>query len=105
MRIDVSRNPKDATIAIERLDEDIERDDDAPLERIRCPLCAWQPVPSSLWSCVSVGAPEHFDRGCGTAWNTFLTRGRCPGCAHQWRFTSCLQCHQWSPHEEWYDDV
>ena len=36
------------------------------------------------------------------AWNTFETRGKCPDCAHQWRWTSCLRCEGWSRHEDWY---
>lgn len=70
--------------------------------RIRCPHCLWQPGSGSRWWCGSVEAPE-FYRGCGTAWNTFDTRGVCPGCSHQWRHTSCLRCGQWSLHEDWYD--
>ena len=35
-------------------------------------------------------------------WNTFWTRGVCPGCGHQWRETACLQCRKKSPHESWY---
>ena len=35
-------------------------------------------------------------------WNTFATRGLCPGCQHQWRYTSCLECAAWSLHEDWY---
>jgi hypothetical protein len=71
---------------------------------IRCPLCRWQPTPSSRWTCVSSNSPEPFFAGCGTTWNTFLTRGLCPGCRHQWRWTSCLRCAGWSLHEDWYED-
>jgi hypothetical protein len=39
---------------------------------------------------------------CGTEWNTFWTRGVCPGCAYQWRNTQCLWCDEFSPHETWY---
>jgi hypothetical protein len=70
--------------------------------RIRCPLCSWHPTASSLWCCDGSEAPEPF-KGCGTLWNTFSTRGVCPGCSHQWQWTSCLRCHQWSPHEKWYE--
>jgi hypothetical protein len=48
-------------------------------------------------------SPEPPFKGCGTVWNTFLTKGRCPGCSHQWRWTSCLQCQQWSLHDDWYE--
>lgn len=71
--------------------------------RIRCPLCMWQPGRSSLWYCVDTGHPEYFFDACGTGWNTFDTRGRCPGCLHQWRWTSCLACAGWSLHEDWYE--
>jgi hypothetical protein len=70
--------------------------------RIRCPLCRWQPKASSVWYCAPRGDPEYFFEGCGTSWNTFATRGLCPGCAHQWRYTACLQCSGWSLHEDWY---
>lgn len=73
--------------------------------RVRCPRCHWEPAKFDRWICTSQGAPEYFDLGCGTAWNTFDTHGQCPGCRHQWQWTSCLACHEWSPHEEWYEDV
>ena len=72
-------------------------------QRVRCPKCLWQPASSDRWMCVSQGAPEYFELGCGTAWNTFETQGVCPGCQHQWQWTSCFACDQWSPHEEWYE--
>ena len=76
---------------------------DAPvdLKRIRCPLCRWQPKASSRWFCAS----DNFHFGCGTAWNTFDTRGRCPGCQYQWKTTDCLRCFRSSPHEAWYQNV
>ena len=70
--------------------------------RIRCPHCLWQPERGSRWLCYPAGAPEFFFDGCGTSWNTFDTRGVCPGCSHQWRFTSCLSCAKWAPHQDWY---
>ncbi len=70
--------------------------------RIRCPLCHWQPTASSLWCCGTCDHPEYFFRACGTMWNTFTTRGLCPGCAHQWRYTVCLRCKGWALHEDWY---
>jgi hypothetical protein len=71
--------------------------------RIRCPLCKWRPKPSHRWFCAPCDHPEYFDDGCGTCWNTFSTRGRCPGCGHQWRWTACLSCEGWSLHEDWYE--
>lgn len=70
---------------------------------IRCPLCRWQPRASDLWFCGDCDYPEFFYGGCGTEWNTFATRGRCPGCTHRWRWTSCLSCDGWSLHERWYE--
>src|SRR5215510_4975685 len=55
-------------------------DDDTAFSRIRCPVCSWQPDASSRWCCDWVGTPEPFFESCGTVWNTFETRGRCPGC-------------------------
>ena len=80
--------------------------DDEPIEtiRIRCPQCEWVPGDSSRWSCLDTGYPECFRGGCGTAWNTFATRGRCPGCSHQWQWTVCLRCGQWSRHDDWYEE-
>jgi hypothetical protein len=72
--------------------------------RIRCPLCRWQPQASSRWYCSdAAGYPHFFYGGCGTSWNTFETRGRCPGCSHQWTWTDCLRCWQSSPHDAWYE--
>jgi len=71
--------------------------------RIRCPLCFWQPLGSSRWCCSCIGTPEPPFDSCGTVWNTFETRGRCPGCGHQWQWTTCLRCAAASPHEDWYD--
>jgi hypothetical protein len=62
-------------------------------QEIRCPLCEWQPQPEDRWSC----AP-----GCGTVWNTFWTRGLCPGCSQQWSVTQCLACKGVSLHRKWY---
>jgi hypothetical protein len=71
------------------------------LRGIRCPRCEWQPEASSRWLCWN-GGPEPPFKACGTPWNTFQTHGRCPGCAHQWQWTSCLRCSEWSLHEDWY---
>ena len=70
--------------------------------RVRCPLCGWRPTASSRWYCDDCGHPEYFYGGCGSVWNTFDTRGLCPGCGHHWRWTSCLYCGGWSLHEDWY---
>ena len=59
---------------------------------IRCPLCRWRPGLDDRWIC-----------GCGEVWNTFRTGGQCPACFHQWTRTSCLACHRWSAHQDWYE--
>jgi hypothetical protein len=71
---------------------------------IRCPHCGWRPSDESRWACDwHDETPEPRFESCGTVWNTFGTRGRCPVCGHQWQWTSCLRCGQWSPHEDWYE--
>lgn len=62
-----------------------------PEPEIYCPVCIWHPTGEDLWEC-----------DCGTVWNTFWTRGTCPGCGHQWEVTQCLECRRFSPHENWY---
>jgi hypothetical protein len=79
-------------------------EDDDPFGGIRCPLCHWRPSLSSRWRCDCGGTPEPFFAGCGMVWNTFSTHGCCPGCSHQWRWTSCLRCGQSSLHEDWYEE-
>ena len=69
---------------------------------IRCPACKWVPEKSSRWFCVNMGPPENFTAGCGHAWNTFDTAGKCPGCSHQWQHTTCLTCSVTSLHDDWY---
>jgi len=76
---------------------------DDPFEGIRCPRCGWRPEAASRWHCVWTRGPEPFFQSCGMVWNTFTTRGRCPGCRHQWLFTDCLHCHEPSLHEDWYE--
>ena len=63
--------------------------------RIYCPKCEWAPGRHDEWECRP---------GCGTVWNTFETRGRCPGCSKRWLVTVCLACLVGSLHERWYHD-
>ena len=63
-------------------------------ERIRCPMCFWQPRKSDRWFC---------SRCLRSRWNTFETRGVCPVCSHRWTWTRCLSCTEWSLHEDWYE--
>lgn len=71
---------------------------------IRCPACTWRPSASSTWVCDCGDTPEPPFASCGTTWNTFATRGRCPGCRHQWQWTSCHRCGEASLHVSWYED-
>jgi hypothetical protein len=82
---------------------DPDRSIDDRFQRIRCPRCFWRPTRASRWSCRMGNGPEPPFDACGTIWNTFDTRGRCPGCSHQWVWTSCLRCGVPSPHEDWYE--
>jgi hypothetical protein len=72
-------------------------------QAIRCPLCQWRPTSSSEWLCDPRGTPEPPFPACGAVWNTFATRGQCPGCGHQWHWTTCHRCGVCSPHADWYD--
>lgn len=63
--------------------------------KIYCPRCEWAPGALDRWVC---------EPGCRTVWNTFETRGRCPGCGKQWRITQCIQCMMRSLHEQWYHE-
>lgn len=60
---------------------------------IYCPKCAFRPCAEDRWVC---------EPGCGTTWNTFWTRGVCPGCGYAWLYTQCLACSKMSPHRDWY---
>ena len=60
---------------------------------IFCPRCEWHPRAEDRWSCMP---------SCGMVWNTFWTRGTCPGCHHTWDRTQCLSCGEVSSHADWY---
>jgi hypothetical protein len=68
------------------------RDDHAG---VRCPKCSWRPTRQDLWTC---------NPGCGQAWHTFDTHGECPSCTKMWAITQCLRCHEWSDHDDWYEE-
>ncbi|MFT3837305.1 MAG: hypothetical protein QM723_09955 [Myxococcaceae bacterium] len=70
-----------------------------PFKGIRCPKCRWRPTKDSRWSC---NRPWEGDI-CMYTWNTFDTRGLCQRCGHQWTHTMCLDCWQWSLHDDWYE--
>jgi hypothetical protein len=85
-----------------RIAEWVRSDDEAAFERIRCPACEWRPGPGARWCCNGEQTPEPPFAWCSTVWNTFASGGCCPGCQHQWQWTSCLRCGEWSRHEDWY---
>ncbi|HVV55841.1 MAG TPA: hypothetical protein VHC47_10970 [Mucilaginibacter sp.] len=65
---------------------------------ISCPKCGWKPDGGIYWMC-SV---------CKTKWNTFETRGRCPGCGQVYEETRCPRnrgCGQVSNHADWYREI
>lgn len=64
----------------------------AVMPGIRCPKCQWRPRSKMKWVC-----------DCRHVWNTFATRGKCPGCPKQWTETHCSGCREWSPHDDWYE--
>jgi hypothetical protein len=100
----VRRLLKETVTVDQRVVATLGAEEDEAFKGIRCPLCAWQPDASSRWCCEPADSPEPFFPGCRTVWNTFVTGGRCPGCSHQWSWTSCLRCHGWSLHADWYDE-
>lgn len=78
------------------------REETPDFSRLRCPHCKWQPTAASRWCCADADFPEFYFNGCGALWNTFATGGVCVGCAHRWRWTTCLRCAEWSRHADWY---
>lgn len=85
------------------VDDMVDDEEDDRIHGIRCPHCRWRPSSSDRWQCECAFTPEPPFNSCGTSWNTFETRGRCPGCDHQWKWTSCIRCQKWSLHEAWYE--
>lgn len=67
--------------------------------KICCPKCSWEPDGRPYWACSD----------CGTAWDTFSTAARCPGCGRQYKYTQCIGfaggCDQSSLHLDWYKDL
>jgi hypothetical protein len=72
-----------------------EDDIDKDFSGIRCPSCKWRPGRADTWAC---------SPGCGEVWNTFATRGECPGCQRRWPSTQCTRCGVWSDHDAWYEE-
>ena len=73
----------------------LEDDDDKDFSGIRCPSCKWRPTRSDTWVC---------SPGCGEVWNSFATRGECPGCQLNLSQTQCTRCCVWSDHDAWYEE-
>jgi hypothetical protein len=65
-----------------------------PRAGIACPGCGLSPRVGTMWVC----APD----GCGAAFDTFATQGRCPNCDARFTWTQCPHCHRSSAHEAWY---
>ncbi len=61
---------------------------------IACPVCSRTPLVGEQWVC----GPD----GCGFAFDTFASRGRCPRCDAQFAVTWCPGCGKPSPHQAWY---
>jgi hypothetical protein len=66
-------------------------EDERILSRIACPRCGFSPKTGDRWQCK-----------CTHRWNTFETRGLCPGCGYQWTETACPRCGELSPHLDWH---
>ena len=60
--------------------------------RVMCPCCDAIPDGDARWQC----------EFCWCAWNTFDTRGRCPGCDFTFPATFCPSCRRTTRHRDWY---
>lgn len=60
-------------------------------EGFACPSCRTAPPVGAFWKCSR----------CGTAFDTFLTRGHCPSCGTDFPATMCLDCRVMKPIAEW----
>ena len=61
-------------------------------EHCACPGCGEAPPRGAYWQC------EH----CVTRFDTFETRGRCPGCGAWYLETACPHCHASNHVDAWY---
>jgi len=66
---------------------------------VSCPKCGWEPDEKDIWVCDE----------CKTRWNTFQTRGKCPGCGKVFIDTQCSKqkggCGELSLNAEWFQLV
>ncbi len=60
-------------------------------EGFACPSCKTAPPVGAFWKCSR----------CGTAFDTFLTRGHCPSCGGDFPATMCLDCRVMRPMAQW----
>jgi Zn-dependent protease len=56
-----------------------------------CPSCKVAPPLGALWRCSK----------CSQSFDTFETRGKCPGCEAQYPITMCGECRRQYPMQEW----
>ncbi|HKD61374.1 MAG TPA: site-2 protease family protein [Terracidiphilus sp.] len=56
-----------------------------------CPSCHTSPPVGSFWRC----------NNCSAQFDTFQTGGVCPQCSARFEKTTCMDCHQQSPIQEW----
>ena len=59
-----------------------------------CPSCHTAPPLGSFWQC----------KQCGQSFDTFQTRAQCPHCSAKYAATTCLDCGESRPLEEWVID-
>jgi Zn-dependent protease len=57
-----------------------------------CPSCGEHPVSGDLWAC----------NQCRARFDTFDERGVCPGCGQVFATTTCPECRQAHPIEQWF---
>ena len=57
-----------------------------------CPTCKSAPLVGNYWTC----------KECGTRFDTFEHRGRCPECGQLYRTTQCPDCYQEHPIGDWF---
>lgn len=63
---------------------------------INCPKCGWVPDGKPHWGCEK----------CGTTFDTFETKAKCPNeeCGNSWELTQCIACGKRIPHKDWYSE-
>jgi Zn-dependent protease len=59
-----------------------------------CPSCRTAPPLGAFWGC----------KQCAKPFDTFETHARCPHCSAQYSVTTCLDCGQSRPMDEWIAD-